>query len=303
MKIFVDIDNTICETENGDYINSKPIFSAIYKINRLYENGHHITYWTARGGDSGIDWTELTTQQLQEWKCLYHELRLDKPPFDIMFDDKATPISDVKLGVISGISGIYKIESIKHPNKFYIGSAKHITERWRNHIYKLKKNKHHSFLLQEHYNVYGKEDLKFSIVEECDKDVLFEKETKYLKELNPFFNIYKTAGSPKNYKLSEEHKRKIGKSRKGKKHSEETKKKMSLARKGKKHSKETIEKLKTARKNYNHSEETRKKLSITSKGNNNALGHKVSAESKKIMGKKAKENIKKRKRNDKGQFI
>ena len=39
MKIYVDIDNTICKTEGNDYVNSKPIPENIEKINNntLYE--------------------------------------------------------------------------------------------------------------------------------------------------------------------------------------------------------------------------------------------------------------------------
>jgi len=85
----VDIDNTICETHNSDYPNSVPYTDRIDRINRLYSEGHTIIYWTARGGNSGIDWTELTTQQLKQWNCKYHELRMRKPSYDVWIDDKA----------------------------------------------------------------------------------------------------------------------------------------------------------------------------------------------------------------------
>jgi hypothetical protein len=42
LTIYVDIDNTICETNESDYINSKPIFANIEKINKLYDEGHNI---------------------------------------------------------------------------------------------------------------------------------------------------------------------------------------------------------------------------------------------------------------------
>lgn len=89
MTYIVDIDNTICFTEGSDYINSEPYPIRIDKINELYDEGHEIIYWTARGGNSGIDWTELTTKQLKEWKCKYHELRMWKPKYDVWIDDKA----------------------------------------------------------------------------------------------------------------------------------------------------------------------------------------------------------------------
>lgn len=85
----VDIDNTICISENGDYNNSKPMMDRIKKINELYESGYRIIYWTARGGNSGIDWTDKTHSQLAAWGCKYDEIRMNKPVYDLWIDDKA----------------------------------------------------------------------------------------------------------------------------------------------------------------------------------------------------------------------
>lgn len=89
MKYIVDIDNTICISYNSDYTKSKPIFERIKKINQLYETGHTVIYWTARGMNSGKDWKHLTEKQLKEWNCKYHELWMNKPSYDIWVDDKA----------------------------------------------------------------------------------------------------------------------------------------------------------------------------------------------------------------------
>lgn len=94
MIFMIDIDNTICLTVkdsegNWDYPNAKPIYARIGKINDLYEQGHTIIYWTARGTSSGLEWTELTQQQIDSWGCMYHEVRLGKPSYDIWVDDKA----------------------------------------------------------------------------------------------------------------------------------------------------------------------------------------------------------------------
>jgi len=94
MKYIVDIDNTICETEGSDYQNSKPILSRIESINQLYDSGHEITYWTARGMSSNKDWSELTTKQLKEWGVKYHELKMKKPSYDYWIDDKAINARD-----------------------------------------------------------------------------------------------------------------------------------------------------------------------------------------------------------------
>jgi hypothetical protein len=89
MKYIVDIDGTICNNTQGDYNQAKPIPERIAKINALYDQDHHITYWTARGGNSGIDWTDLTNRQLDEWGCKYHVLMMRKPVYDLWIDDKA----------------------------------------------------------------------------------------------------------------------------------------------------------------------------------------------------------------------
>lgn len=94
LRYIVDIDNTICKTVNSDYHNSKPYYERIEKINKLYEAGNHIVYWTARGGTSGIDWTDLTTKQLNDWGCKFHEVRLGKPSYEIWIDDKAVNSED-----------------------------------------------------------------------------------------------------------------------------------------------------------------------------------------------------------------
>lgn len=88
MKYIIDIDGTICDSYDGDYINSIPKFDRIDKINKLYDD-NIIVYWTARGSNSGIDWSEHTTQQLSIWGCRYHQLLFNKPMYDLWIDDKA----------------------------------------------------------------------------------------------------------------------------------------------------------------------------------------------------------------------
>ena len=91
MIIYVDIDETICEyPEEREYPAAKPIVERIEYINSLYEEGHTIVYWTARGAVTGIEWTELTTSQLKKWGAKYHELRMNhKPNYDLLICDKA----------------------------------------------------------------------------------------------------------------------------------------------------------------------------------------------------------------------
>ena len=95
MLIYVDIDGTICHTE-GSYDKAKPIPKNIAKVNKLYDEGNTIIYWTARGGTTGIDWTELTGQQLIEWGCKFHDIIMrQKPEFDLLIDDKSIRIEEI----------------------------------------------------------------------------------------------------------------------------------------------------------------------------------------------------------------
>ncbi|MDG1950356.1 MAG: hypothetical protein P8J32_06120 [bacterium] len=89
MDIYVDVDETLMRTEGMDYESAQPIPENIDKINKIFDAGHTITVWTARGAKSGIDWRDLTEKQLDEAELKYHYLRLDKPPFDVFIDDKA----------------------------------------------------------------------------------------------------------------------------------------------------------------------------------------------------------------------
>ena len=52
MRYVVDIDGTICNPGDSDetrYTGATPIQDRIDKINKLYDDGHHIVYLTARG--------------------------------------------------------------------------------------------------------------------------------------------------------------------------------------------------------------------------------------------------------------
>jgi hypothetical protein len=89
MKYMVDIDGTICNSPSSNYSESMPIVQRITKINELFDQGNEIHYWTARGGNSGKDWSEFTKVQLAYWGCKYTTLNFNKPTYDIWIDDKA----------------------------------------------------------------------------------------------------------------------------------------------------------------------------------------------------------------------
>ena len=98
MIIYVDIDDTICYRLNKtvDYTDSLPIYEHIDKINKLYDEGHEITYWTARGTKTKIDWYDVTKTQLDQWGCKYHKLITgEKPAYDLLICDKTKRIEEM----------------------------------------------------------------------------------------------------------------------------------------------------------------------------------------------------------------
>jgi mannose-6-phosphate isomerase-like protein (cupin superfamily) len=94
-RYFVDLDNTLCDTTNGDYENSTPIKERVDYVNGLKTAGNHITIWTARGSRSKVDYKELTIEQLNSWGVQYDDLLLGKPDYDVYLDDKSFNIDAV----------------------------------------------------------------------------------------------------------------------------------------------------------------------------------------------------------------
>ncbi len=89
-KVFViDIDGVIASLiANNDYALCQPISKNIEMINALYRAGHRIVLFTARGSMTGIDWSEITRQQLTDWQVLHHDLKFGKPAADFYIDDR-----------------------------------------------------------------------------------------------------------------------------------------------------------------------------------------------------------------------
>ena len=103
----IDIDGTICTPgtcRECQYEGATPKKDRIEYVNKLYDEGHYIIYFTARAmgrnSDKPIDEAKkvaeevlkpLTLMQLDIWGCKYHELIFGKPHADYFIDDKAWP--------------------------------------------------------------------------------------------------------------------------------------------------------------------------------------------------------------------
>ena len=104
----VDIDGTICSPTVGrDYHKAEPWQDRIKVLNKLYDEGNYIIYFTARAMGRFADLPhsvasvkakevlfELTRQQLEEWGVKYHELIMGKPHADFFIDDKGIKDED-----------------------------------------------------------------------------------------------------------------------------------------------------------------------------------------------------------------
>ena len=89
-----DIDGTLCTNTDGDYESAIPDAVAISRLNDLYDAGHTIKLFTARGTTTGIDWRDVTAAQMEGWGVKYHELIMGKPHADVFVDDKAIHVTD-----------------------------------------------------------------------------------------------------------------------------------------------------------------------------------------------------------------
>ena len=105
--VLVDIDETICfYSGKRRYDLAEPNEKNIAKINKLYDEGWYVVYWTARGGSQksislGLCYYEFTWKQLESWGCKFHDLstgskgKYIKPACDMVIDDKAKRIEEI----------------------------------------------------------------------------------------------------------------------------------------------------------------------------------------------------------------
>ena len=103
MVIYVDIDDTIADYDindsKTDFHKARPISINIDKINKLYDEGNRIVYYTARASvnkEKREEFTTLTKKQLTLWGAKHHELSVgDKPAYDLLICDKTKRIEEL----------------------------------------------------------------------------------------------------------------------------------------------------------------------------------------------------------------
>jgi len=79
MNLLIDIDGTICDdipnAEDYKFATANVIDNSVDYVNSLYEQGHNITFFTARLEKH----REVTEKWLKKHNFKYHKLILDKP--------------------------------------------------------------------------------------------------------------------------------------------------------------------------------------------------------------------------------
>ena len=145
-------------------------------------------------------------------------------------------------------SGVYAIVC-RANNKFYIGSSVNLSKRISHHKKALENNKHRNPHLQSAYNLFGKDEFYYLIIDYCTNTL--EREQYWIDstkcyDRNIGFNNTRKSNAPLGYKHTPECKRNMSliknqqyregkvssnyKFRKVKKHSEETKEKIRQTR-------------------------------------------------------------------------
>lgn len=102
-----------------------------------------------------------------------------------------------------GPSGIYQIVRLSSADQ-YIGSARDLGKRKKEHLLALKYGKHHSRYLQRAWNKYGEASFAFRIISICAEEDLFFYEQRFLDALRPTYNVNPSACGTRGLKWTED---------------------------------------------------------------------------------------------------
>jgi len=119
------------------------------------------------------------------------------------------------------ISAVYAIKNILK-GRIYVGSTSRLEERKQEHFRELKNKNHANAYMQADYNICGKENFIFEILEEVSSEnLLCEREQVYINQYydnqNSCYNIAKFAGRPPSIIWTDEMKEKLSAKTKGQK--------------------------------------------------------------------------------------
>lgn len=144
----------------------------------------------------------------------------------------------------------------------YIGSTKNFKSRWHTHRSTLRRNKHHSFVLQRAWDKYGEDAFEFKVLLVCPNELRIFYETKLMSlETYNVLRTPKESGVRGGWTHSEEFKAKMSALHTGKSLTDDHRKKLSLHRTGRKENIEFKEKARNRQLGVVPNASTRKKLS------------------------------------------
>jgi len=87
--VMVDFDGTITKGESPPHweapLEENPNEQMIELVNNLYKAGHTIIIYTARQERM----RDETQYFLDKWDVMHHALRMEKPGYDLLIDDRA----------------------------------------------------------------------------------------------------------------------------------------------------------------------------------------------------------------------
>jgi group I intron endonuclease len=167
--------------------------------------------------------------------------------------------------------GVYVIEN-KITGHRYVGSARRMQDRMRQHLQALRRGDHHSVVLQRAHDKHGADALSFKPLLVCEKRDLLFYEQRALDVYQPEYNILRVAGSRLGHKLSGDALARHTERMRSRPMTEPMRAHLaSLAEKargkpGRKPTPETIEKIKAARSRQVITDEHRAKIGAASRG-------------------------------------
>lgn len=168
-------------------------------------------------------------------------------------------------------SGIYQILNTITADR-YIGSAKNIDVRFREHRKRLRVGRHHSAYLQNAWNKYGESAFAFSVVVDCGQLELLGLEQEHIDRVirecgrDALYNICLVAGSRLGQKSSPETIARMRAAKRGYSISREAQLRSAASRVGLKRSPESIALTAEKHRGSKRSQETRALLSRQRKG-------------------------------------
>ena len=132
------------------------------------------------------------------------------------------------------MTGIYCIYNLAN-RKCYVGQAKDIEKRWKEHRQKLRRGKHDNEHLQRAWQMYGESTFRFMVLEYCTEDRLNELEALYIEECDAYENGYNmTLGGEgtRGFYHTDEYKQRMSDRMKSREVSEETRRRIAEAATG-----------------------------------------------------------------------